>query len=234
MKLLVTTLLCTGLSASALAGESIELKTEQDKINYAVGHQIGGDFKQHNVNLNDPALIQGVKDALSGGKAQLSDEEMQKTLVDFKNKIEAHQHEQMHHAITSTAQGDLTKARAFMAENAKKPGVVVLPSGLQYKVLQTGKGKMEGSPKDDSKVTVTYQASLIDGRVFATSHKNGKSTSETYTLSDLVPGVQEGLKKMEEGDKWQLFVPSELGVPRGKGPMELRASIYEIELIEFK
>ncbi|MEY4591396.1 MAG: hypothetical protein RIR18_291, partial [Pseudomonadota bacterium] len=90
MKCIITSLLYTSLSFSAIAGEAVELKSEQDKINYAVGHQIGGDFKQHNVPLNDKALVKGVMDAIAGLNPQINQDEMQQLLVDFKRKMDAH------------------------------------------------------------------------------------------------------------------------------------------------
>ena len=224
-------LLCLGLSLYAQAGLSLELKTEQDRLNYAVGRQIGVDFRQHRVELQAPALVQGVRDALGSGEALMSEEEMEKVLVAFKNRIEAHQHAEMKRTITSTAQGDIARGRAFFAENAKKPGVTVLPSGLQYKVLHSGKSRRQASPPADGKVIINYQARLIGGRPFATSYKQGKAVPQTYALTELAPGMQEGLKRMKQGDQWELFVPSELGVPRGKGPMEMRPIIFDVELV---
>jgi FKBP-type peptidyl-prolyl cis-trans isomerase FklB len=231
MKYFIISLLCTSLSLSAFASESVELKTEQDKINYAVGLQIGGDFKQHNVPLNDKALLKGVIDAISGDKPQLSEDEMQQVLIDFKQKIDAHAHHSK--PITTTPQAEVAEGRAFLAKNAKKPGVTVLSSGLQYKILNTGTGKTD-SPKDGATVTIRYKGSKVNGRVFGSSLKVGKDTAETYPLSKLVPGVQEGLKKMRAGDRWELFIPAELSFPRGSGPLEFRPIIFEVELVDFK
>ena len=118
------------LPGVCLAADKMELKSEADRINYSVGYQIGGDFKSQGVELNPEVLVQGIQDALKKNEPLLSQEQMNATLVDLKKKLVTHQQ-----VIAKQADA------AFLAENARKEGVIVLPSGVQYKVLRDGSGR---------------------------------------------------------------------------------------------
>jgi len=118
----------------------------------------------------------------------------------------------------------------FLANNAEKPGVTVTDSGLQYEVLKSGKGR---SPQRTDRVTVHYRGTLVDGREFDSSYKRGKPA--TFQLNRVIPGWTEGLQLMKEGDKWRLFIPSNLGYgQRGAGGMigPNETLIFEVELLK--
>ncbi len=118
----------------------------------------------------------------------------------------------------------------FLANNAKKAGVTVTDSGLQYEVIQSGDGR---SPNRTARVTVHYRGTLVDGREFDSSYKRGEPA--TFPLNRVIAGWTEGLQLMKEGDKWRFFIPSNLGYgQRGTGSMigPNETLIFEVELIK--
>jgi FKBP-type peptidyl-prolyl cis-trans isomerase FklB len=213
------------LTGVCSAGEEVKLKTENDRVNYSVGYQIGGDFKRQEVELNPQALVQGIEDALAGTEPLLTPDEVRTTLVDLKKRIVAAQQEK---AAQAAAQS-LEAAEAFLAENAGKEGVTTLPSGLQYKVINEGDGTTPGAT---DKVTVHYRGTLIDGSEFDSSFSRNKPAS--FGVNQVIPGWTEALQLMQEGDKWQLFIPPKLGYgERGAGSKipANSALIFEVELL---
>ncbi len=211
----------TLVAAPCSAAQELELKTEQDKINYSVGYQIGDDFKRQNLELSPEALVKGIEDALAGAKPLMSEGEMQTTLVELKKKIVAGQETQRKQASAR----DREEGARFLQENAQKKGVVVLPSGLQYKVVRQGTGKQ---PTIDDKVTVNYRGTLIDGKEFDNSYERGEPL--TIALNKVMRGWQEALPLMKEGAKWELFIPSKLAFGE-TGPLEGKVVLYEVELL---
>lgn len=226
MKYLCETVLGLGLLSSACyASEKLELKDADDKINYSVGYQIGGDFKRQNLPVRPDALAKGIQDAVAGTEPLMTPQEMRTTLIDLKRKIvEAQRQEHK-----QKAEKNLAQATAFLAENAKKEGVKTLPSGLQYKVIKEGSGAM---PKASDSVTVNYRGTLIDGKEFDSSYKRNKPA--TFRVDQVIPGWTEGLQLMKAGSTWQLFIPPALGYgERGAGASipPNSALIFEVELI---
>jgi FKBP-type peptidyl-prolyl cis-trans isomerase len=213
------------LSTVCAAGGKLELKTDNDKINYSLGYQIGGDFKRQEVELNPQAVVQGIEDALAGTEPLMTSDEMRTTLVELKKRIMTAQREK---AAQAAAQ-NLEAAEAFMAENTSKEGVKTLPSGLQYKVIQEGSG---ATPAATDKVTVHYRGTLTDGTEFDSSYSRNKPAS--FAVNRVVPGWTEALQLMQEGDKWLLFIPPKLGyAERGAGSKipPNSALIFEVELL---
>jgi len=213
------------LTGICTAGEKTELKTENDRVNYSVGHQIGGDFKRQEVELNPQALVQGIEDALEGSEPLMTTDEMRTTLVDLKKRIMVLQREKAAQATTQ----NLKAAEDFLAKNATNEGVKTLPSGLQYKVMNEGSGTTPGAT---DKVTVHYRGTLTDGTEFDSSYSRNKPAS--FGVNRVIPGWTEALQLMQEGDKWQLFIPPKLGyAERGAGSKipPNSALIFEVELL---
>lgn len=206
------------------AEEKPLLKNENDRINYSVGYQIGGDFKRQEVVLNPAALVKGIEDALAESQTLMTEDEMRSTLIDLKKQIVAAEED-----IRKT-RGEKHRAegRKFLVENGKKEGVVTLSSGLQYKVIQAGSGK---KPTEQDTVTVNYRGTKIDGIEFDSSFKDGKPV--TFPLKKVIPGWQEALTMMPVGAKWKIFLPSKLAFG-DKGPLEDQTVIYEIELLSIE
>jgi FKBP-type peptidyl-prolyl cis-trans isomerase FklB len=158
----------------------------------------------------------------------LSEQEVRETLAAFQTEMTAKQAE----LAKKMGEKNKKEGEAFLAENQKKEGVKTLPSGLQYRVIQAGTGK---SPKATDEVTAHYRGTLIDGTEFDSSYRRGKP--ETLPIGGVIAGWTEALQLMQEGAKWQLFVPSNLaygerGAGRDIGPQA--TLIFEIELISIQ
>ena len=162
-----------------------------------------------------------MKDALSGAKPLLTEQEIQETMDAFQKEMMAKQDE--------VAKKNKAEGESFLAENKKKEGIKILPSGLQYKVIKAGTGK---KPKSTDTVTVHYRGTLIDGTEFDSSYKRGQIVS--FPVSGVIPGWTEALQLMEAGAKWQLFIPPNLAYgERGAGGAigPNTTLIFEVELV---
>jgi FKBP-type peptidyl-prolyl cis-trans isomerase FklB len=211
-------------SSSADAQEKTVLKDQKDKVSYILGIDIGNNLKKQSIGVNPKILARGIEDVLAGAKPLLTDQEIQETMAAFQKEMMARQAE--------VAKRNKTEGEVFLAENKKKEGVKTLPSGLQYKVIKAGKGK---KPKSTDTVTVHYRGTLIDGTEFDSSYKRGQPTS--FRASGVIPGWTEALQLMEEGAKWQLFIPSNLAYgERGAGGVigPNATLIFEVELISIQ
>ena len=198
----------------------------QDKASYSIGVNMGRNLKQSGLDLNPQLLAQGISDALAGGKMLLSDDDMKQTLMalqtDMQAKAEAKQKEA---GGKNQESGD-----KFLAENAKKDGVKVTASGLQYKVITQGKGE---KPKVTDKVSVNYRGTLIDGTEFDSSKPNAPVS---FGVGEVIPGWTEALQLMPVGSKYQLTIPAKLAYgeqgPPGIGPNQVLQ--FEVELLKIE
>jgi FKBP-type peptidyl-prolyl cis-trans isomerase len=228
MKQPCITILIMGLLAAQAtsADEPQTLTSQEDKRSYSFGQNIGYNLKRQGVQINLEVLIKGMTDAFFGNKPLLEASEMNKILRAFEQKRRAKQTA----AIKALADKNLQEGEKFLAENAKKDGVVSLPSGLQYKVITPGTGK---TPKATDKVTTHYRGTLINGTEFDSSYRLGKPAS--FTVNRIIKGWTEALQLMKEGANWQLFIPPKLaygirGVPGSQiGPNA--TLIVDIELL---
>jgi FKBP-type peptidyl-prolyl cis-trans isomerase FklB len=225
---LIGTISILFLAASVSAAENTQLKTQKDKVSYTIGINIGNNVKQLPMEVDLDILMKGFKDAFSGNKPQLSEEEMRTVMTAFQKEMASKQAEVM------KSQGDKNKkeGETFLAENKKKDGVKTLASGLQYKVIKEGTGKI---PKATDKVSTHYQGTLIDGTEFDSSYKRGEPA--TFPVNGVIPGWTEALQLMKVGSKWQLFIPSKLAYgEKGAGPKigPNATLIFTIELLAIK
>jgi FKBP-type peptidyl-prolyl cis-trans isomerase FklB len=206
------------------AEEKLVLKNQKEKVSYIIGMDIGHNLKKQSIDIDPNILAKGIQDALDDAKPLLTNQEIQETMVAFKKDMMTKQEE--------IAKKNKSDGEAFLAENKKKEGVKTLPSGLQYKVIKAGTGK---KPKLDDTVAANYRGTLLDGTEFDSSYKRGQPAS--FQVSGVIPGWTEALQLMEEGAKWQLFVPSNLAYgQRGRGRVigPNTALIFEIELISIQ
>ncbi len=214
--------------AAVAFGEEVTLKDTKDKVSYAIGLDVGNAMNKQSIDINTDIFMKGLKDALSGGKKLMTDDEIRTVMSDFSREMSEKQKEKMQKIGEKNKQeGD-----AFLAENKKKEGVKTLPSGLQYKVIDEGKGK---SPKAGDTVTVNYRGTLIDGTEFDSSYKRGQPA--TFPVNGVIKGWTEALQLMKEGAKWQLFIPSALAYgDKGAGGMigPNAVLIFDVELISIK
>jgi len=229
MKLRMGIVLCAVLvTTQVAAAEEQELKTQKERISYVVGLEMANNLKKNMIDLDVETLVRGVKDALSGAKPLMTEQERKETIVALQNELQAKQQE----LTKAIAEKNKKEGEAFLAENKNKQGVITMPSGLQYKILADGKGK---SPKATDAVSVNYRGMLIDGTEFDSSYKRGQP--ETFVVNRIIPGWTEALQLMKPGSKWQLFIPPDLAYgERGTGgPIGPNAVlIFEVELISIK
>src|SRR6201998_1489159 len=179
------------------------LKTAKDKASYAVGMNVGKglmeSLKKSDVEITADILARGFRDAVAGNKTLLTDEESKATLEALQKEVQNHQKE-LHDAAVAK---NLKEGQAYLAANKDKPGVVTLPSGLQYRVIQEGTGE---KPTASDTVVCNYRGTLIDGTEFDSSYKRGQSA--TFPVSGVIKGWTEALQLMPVGSKWQLFISS--------------------------
>jgi FKBP-type peptidyl-prolyl cis-trans isomerase FklB len=230
MKYRFVMVLCMVLAVSpVVAEEKQELKTQKEKLSYAIGFDVGNSLKKNELDVDPDIIGKAVKDVLSGGKPLMDEQEVRTTLVTVQKELQAKQQER------AKAQGEKNKkeGEAFLAKNKSAEGVKALPSGLQYKVLSEGKGK---SPKASDTVSVHYRGTLIDGTEFDSSYKRGQPA--TFSVNGVIKGWTEALQLMKEGSKWQLFIPANLAYGENGtqgGPIGPNAVlIFEVELISVK
>jgi len=203
-------------------------KSLEEKHSYALGLNLGLGLKQQSIDVDLAQLERGIKDGLEGSKPLLTDEELKATLRQFQNDLRAKQAEKAKlEGAKNKEEGD-----AFLEANKTKPGVVVLPSGLQYKILTEGTGP---KPAATDTVECNYRGTLINGTEFDSSAKHGGP--QTFSVNRVVRGWTEALQLMPAGSKWQLFIPSNLAYgERGAGG-EIGSNatlIFEIELVSIK
>ncbi len=206
----------------------LTLKTDKDKVSYAIGVNIGKSMRKDTVDVDPAIFARGMKDALAGGKLLLTDDEMKIVLTKLQGDLRARQEQAMQKA------GELNKKAGddFLAQNKTKEGIVALPDGLQYKILKEGTGP---KPAATDSVVCNYRGTLIDGTEFDSSYKRGQPA--TFPVSGVIKGWTEAVQLMPVGSKWQLFLPADLAYGnRGAGPdIGPNATlIFEVELLSIQ
>ena len=205
------------------------LTTNKQKASYAIGMNWGTGLHRQGIDVDSAALIQGMKDALAGGKTLLTEDEARSALMQLQKDMQEKQQ------AKAAQEGEANKKEgdAFLAANKTKEGVVVLPSGLQYKILTPGTGP---KPTATDSVVCNYKGTLINGTEFDSSYKRGEPA--TFPVTGVIKGWTEALQLMPVGSKWQLFIPPDLAYgARGTpgGPIGPNATlIFEVELISIK
>lgn len=229
MKMKLVTAAVLGLAMSTtIAADASSLTTDKDKLSYSIGADLGKNFKTQGIDINPEALSKGMQDGMSGAQLILTEQQMKDVLNKFQKDLMAKRTSE----FNKKSEENKSKGEAFLTSNKAKTGVVVLPSGLQYKVIDAGTGAKPG--KSDT-VTVEYTGHLIDGTVFDSTEKTGKPA--TFQVSQVIPGWTEALQLMPAGSTWEIYVPSGLAYgPRSVGgpigPNE--TLIFKIHLISVK
>jgi FKBP-type peptidyl-prolyl cis-trans isomerase FklB len=219
-------------AAQAPAGQApaaaSPFKSQKEKLSYAIGMEMGKGVKSQGLDVDPTLLIQGLNDALSDAKSLMSEAELRQEITSLQQEIRQKQRqEEEAKAAENKAKGD-----AFLAENAKKDGVVALPDGLQYKILTAGQGK---KPAESDTVLCNYKGTFLDGTEFDSSAKAGKPVP--FEVKNVIPGFREVLQLMPVGSKWQVFVPSSLAYgERGAGGVigPNATLIFEVELVSIQ
>jgi FKBP-type peptidyl-prolyl cis-trans isomerase FklB len=225
MKYFVTIAVALSCSVTAFGQEKPpQLKELKDKASYSIGLNVGFTLKRQNLDLNSDAFMAGFKDATSGKKPLLTEQEVKDTMMAFEKEMQQKQE--------AAGQKSAAEGEKFLAENKTKEGVKTTASGLQYKVLKEGSG---AQPKANDTVTVNYRGTLIDGTEFDSSYKRGQPAS--FPVGGVIKGWTEALQLMKTGSKYQLFIPANLAYgERGAGRDIAPNStlIFEVELLDVK
>lgn len=212
--------------AATLSFAQDVLKSDKEKLGYAIGMNIGMNMKRQAIDADSDQIVAGLKDSLAGAKTVLSEQEMAQVLTAYQQEMQQKQMAEMAAAAADNAK----KAEEFLTENGAKEGVQTLPSGLQYRVITEGAG---ASPKAESMVEVHYKGTLVDGTEFDSSYKRGEPAS--FPVGGVIPGWTEALQLMKEGAKWELAIPPALAYgERGAPPVipPNSALIFEVELLK--
>ena len=198
-----------------------------DKLSYALGLGIGRQLSQMGADsLNIDDFAQAIKDIIAGKQPQIADQEAQTIVTEFFQQ----QEEKQRAAAAEKYKENKEKGEAWLAEKAMEEGVVSLPSGLMYQVLNEGSGK---KPTAEDTVECHYEGRLIDGTVFDSSYKRGESA--TFPLNGVIAGWTEGVQLMSEGAKYRFFIPYQLAYgERGAGAAipPFAALVFDVELIK--
>src|SRR5216684_3539452 len=220
----------TGTAAKSAAAPA--LTTRKQKFSYALGMNIGSglgaNLKKQSVVVDSSLVYQGLKDAMSGGKTRLTQEEAQGVLKEVQTNVQKQQQEKMKEA----ADKNKTEGEAFLTANKSKDGVVTLSSGLQYKILTAGTGP---KPTASDSVKCNYRGTLINGTEFDSSYKRGQPA--TFAVGQVIKAWTEALQLMPVGSKWQLFVPSSLAYGERGAGAEIGPNatlIFEVELLSIE
>lgn len=209
------------------APKKMTLTTEKEKFSYALGMKFGDSLKSQKVDV-DPALFaQGVRDMFAGTSLLMTKEQAQAVLTQMQAEMRAKAEAGMKEAgAVNKKAGD-----EFLKNNATQKDVVVLPSGLQYKILKQGTGP---KPTVDDTVVCNYRGTLIDGKEFDSSYKRGEPA--TFPLNRVIKGWTEALQLMPVGSKWQLFIPPNLAYGE-QAPPEIGPDstlVFEVELLSIE
>ncbi len=200
----------------------IELTTDEAKVSYGIGLQMGGQLQQNPPpGVNIDAVVAGLLDAFAGRASQVDNEELNASFAVIRERMEAE--------AAQKAEQAAGEGKEFLAQNAEKDGVTVLESGLQYEVITAGEGD---KPSLDTTVRTHYHGTLIDGTVFDSSYQRGQPAE--FPVSGVIAGWTEALQLMPVGSKWRLYVPSELaygGQAVGSIPAH-STLIFDVELLE--
>ena len=202
-----------------------DVNTEKGKLSYAVGWDIGADIARRSTEFDVESLIAAIRDVVAEKEPRVTPEEMRTLLTALQEKVRAEQVEQ----FRILSEENQKTSEEFLAANKSKTGIVALPSGVQYRVIEEGEGARPGL---DSRVTVHYRGSKLDGREFDSSFARG--TPEEFTVNSVLKGWQEVLPLMKAGSTWQIFVPPELAFgARGNPPVgPNEALMFDLKLVE--
>lgn len=212
------------LATQTFAADTEPFSDPKKKISYCVGLSIGGAWKNQDVDFDVETVAQGIRDQLAG-KPLINEADSRQIMMTFSNELRAKQEEKR----KALAEKNAADGKKFLEENKTKAGVITLPSGLQYKIIQEGKGD---SPKTTDRVSCNYKGTLIDGTEFDSNAKNNKPAE--FGVTGVIKGWTEALQLMKPGAKWQLFIPAELAYGlNGRMPKigPNAVLIFELELL---
>jgi FKBP-type peptidyl-prolyl cis-trans isomerase FklB len=224
----IAALIIAFVAGQAIAAEKVGVKSEKGKRSYSIGYDIGknisNNFKQQSLDVDPELFSKGIRDAFAGKSPAISEQQMKEIITAVQKEMMAKRDAM----IKKLADKNKRDGDAFLAENKKKPGIVTMPDGLQYKVIKEGTG---ASPTATSRVKVHYKGTLVNGTEFDSSYKRGQPAE--FDADKVIPGWQKILPVMKEGSKIEVFIPSELayGEQGSRGIAPNSVLIFELELI---
>lgn len=213
-------------AATSAHAAAAEVAPDRKQVSYAIGYRIGSEFADGRPDVDLPTVIKAIRDAHAGHAPTVPFPVMEQQLEALGRQV----HRQALEKFQRMAKENAAKSREFMRRNADRPGVVTLPSGVQYRVLAKGDGP---SPDTDSTVKINYRGSLINGMEFDSSWAHGKPV--TYAVRNMLPGWRDVLPRMHVGARWKVFIPPDQAYgERGQlpriGPNE--ALVFDIQLLD--
>ncbi len=216
------------LLTPVIAGAAKGLDTLEQKASYSFGVDFAKRLKQQGIDLDISALNHGIKDQASGNKLAFEEGEMTQFKAEYTQQLRTKLMQEQQQLSAK----NLEAGKQFLAQNAKKEGVVTTASGLQYKVVKSGNGE---TPQADDTVTTNYRGTLIDGREFDSSYSRGQPAS--FPVKGVIKGWTEALQLMKVGDKWELYIPSELAYGAAQRSELIQPNstlVFELELLSIK
>lgn len=222
MRVFFAFIVLTLVATPALAQD---LATDKGKLSYAVGWDIGEDIQRRGAEFDVEAIITAIRDSAAKKDPQVPNEEMVALLTDLQQKVRQEQAE----AFQKLADDNQAAADEFLQANLSKNGIVALPSGVQYRIIEEGEGSRPGM---ESTVKVHYRGSKVNGHEFDSSFARG--VPEEFPVNTVLKGWQEVLPLMKTGATWQIFVPPELAFgARGNPPVgPNEALMFDLKLVE--
>lgn len=202
------------------------MESNREKVSYCIGLQTGKNLKEQFKDIDSEFLIRGINDAIAEKTPALEMDEIKKILQFLQQQVQ----DQQRTMVEEIAEKNQNEGESFLETNKEQTGIQILDSGLQYRVLQEGEGKTP-SPRDE--VTVHYRGNLINGKVFDSTYERDEPAK--FPVDRVIPGWSEALQLMKEGDKWQLFIPSNLAYGEGGYGPQIEPNstlIFEMELLE--
>jgi len=208
-------------------GDNVAELTLEQKFSYVMGSNMARQTQSQDVDVDIDQFVQGFNAARKGEPLRYDEDQARHISMDFRHQLQ----QQQMAAREKAAAENKAKGEAFLAANAKKDGVVTLPSGLQYKVIEEGSGP---KPTAEDRVTVHYRGTLVDGTEFDSTYSRNQPA--TFPLKSVITGWAEGVQLMPEGSRYEFFIPAKLGYGAGGtgkiGPNS--ALIFEVELLKAK
>jgi FKBP-type peptidyl-prolyl cis-trans isomerase FklB len=223
-----TTAKAHATTPAAKTTQPMKLTTQKDKVSYAIGFNIGQSMKKDSLDIDPNIVARGLKDATTGAKPLMTDEEVKTVMTEFRTEMMNKKQAEAQHV----GEANKLAGQQFLAANKSKEGVVTLPSGLQYKILKQGTGP---KPTASDTVVTNYRGTLLNGTEFDSSYKSGQPA--TFPVGQVIKGWTEALQLMPVGSKWQLFIPADLAYGERSPGAEIGPNstlVFDIELLSIQ
>lgn len=226
-RMILSGLLVAASFQTAVAAEQIKFKTQQEMLSYGIGVSVARNLKKQGSEMDMDLLVRGLRDGIAGKPLLIPEKDLRKLMNSYQSEVR----QRMQKDRRVAQEENRKREQVFLEKNKSEKDVVVLPSGLQYRILKTGAGRQ---PTEADLIECNYRGTLLDGTEFDATEAGHPATLK---LSALIIGWKEALKLMPEGARWQIFIPSKLaygerGVGTEIGPNE--TLLFDVELLAIK